>query len=182
MCYRVFGDDGSVARARDGWSVRPSRLAAVVDRSDIGSWLNGPQLGSEPGGYPGERLGLPREGSGSLARMGPRVLALLIDWAMCMMIASAFLGYRLAGGSGSNTFGPLIVFVVENILLVGTIGATIGHRLVGLQVLAADGGYAGPWRALERSLLLAVVIPAAVWDRDNRGLHDRLAGTVLVRR
>jgi len=26
-----------------------------------------------------------------------------------------------------------------------------------------------------------VVIPAVVWDRDIRGFHDKLAGTVLVR-
>jgi hypothetical protein len=25
------------------------------------------------------------------------------------------------------------------------------------------------------------VIPAAIWDADQRGLHDKAAGTVLVR-
>jgi len=32
-----------------------------------------------------------------------------------------------------------------------------------------------------RSALLCLVIPAVVWDRDGRGLHDTAAGTVLVR-
>ena len=29
--------------------------------------------------------------------------------------------------------------------------------------------------------LLALVIPAVIWDADQRGLHDKAAGTVLVR-
>lgn len=154
----------------------------MVNRGDIGSWLGGPQSAPDQGNdYPGQRLGLPREGAGAIARMGRRVLALLVDWGLSMLVASAFLGYRLAGGSGSNTFGPLIVFFVENVLLVGTLGSTVGHRLFGLRVVAANGGYAGPVRALKRSVLLCLVIPAAIWDQDNRGMHDRLAGTVLVR-
>lgn len=153
----------------------------MVDRGDIGGWLNGPQAAEPEDDYAGQRLGLPPEGPGSIARLGRRFLALFIDWGLSMLVAGAFLGYRLAGGSGSNTFGPLIVFFVENVLLVGTIGTTIGHRIAGIRVMAADGGYAGPVRALERSVLLALFIPAAVWDRDNRGMHDRLAGTMIVR-
>ena len=33
-----------------------------------------------------------------------------------------------------------------------------------------------------RSLLLCLAIPALIWDRDGRGLHDKAANTVLVRR
>jgi hypothetical protein len=29
--------------------------------------------------------------------------------------------------------------------------------------------------------LLCIVIPAVIWDADHRGLHDKIAGTVLVR-
>jgi len=36
--------------------------------------------------------------------------------------------------------------------------------------------------ALVRTLLLGLVIPAVVTDDDGRGLHDRAAGTVVVRR
>jgi hypothetical protein len=31
-------------------------------------------------------------------------------------------------------------------------------------------------------VLLCIVIPAVIWDSDQRGMHDRLSGTVLVRR
>jgi hypothetical protein len=32
-----------------------------------------------------------------------------------------------------------------------------------------------------RTVLLCLAIPAFIWDRDQRGLHDRVAGTMLVR-
>jgi hypothetical protein len=49
-------------------------------------------------------------------------------------------------------------------------------------VVPLTGGYLGLWRPFARTALLCVVIPAVIWDRDQRGLHDRLIGTVLVRR
>jgi uncharacterized RDD family membrane protein YckC len=30
-------------------------------------------------------------------------------------------------------------------------------------------------------MLLGLLIPAVIWDRDGRGLHDRAAGTVVIR-
>ena len=64
----------------------------------------------------------------------------------------------------------------------GTLGSSIGHRLVGLQVVTMDGAWAGPLRALVRSALLCLAVPALIWNADQRGLHDQAAGTVLVRR
>jgi hypothetical protein len=32
-----------------------------------------------------------------------------------------------------------------------------------------------------RTLLLCLVIPVLVWDSDQRGFHDKIAGTVLIR-
>ncbi|WP_245988431.1 RDD family protein [Flexivirga caeni] len=130
-------------------------------------------------GYPGAGLGLPASGPGSLARLGPRVVAVIIDWLICSVIAAGFLGYRF-GGTGHN-WAPLLVFFIENVLLVGTLGSTLGHRLVGLHVSKMSGRPAGPVAALVRSVLLCLFIPVVVWDKDGRGLHDRLAGTVLRR-
>jgi len=153
----------------------------VVDRKDFASWLQGPgAVGADPDDYPGRRLGMPDRGPGSLARLGRRVAAILLDWAVCNVIAVGFLGYRLGTG-GLSSFKPLVVFVVMNLLLVGTLGSTLGHRLLGLRVVRLDGATAGPIPALIRTILLALVIPAVVWDRDTRGFHDTLAGTVLVR-
>ena len=67
------------------------------------------------------------------------------------------------------------------LLLVGTLGSTIGHRLVGLRVLSLHGGAARPLQVLVRTVLLCLFLPAMFWDRDGRGLHDKAAGTVIVR-
>jgi len=48
--------------------------------------------GSRPA-YPGETLGLPASGPGSLAPMGLRVVALLIDWLICYGLAALALGF-----------------------------------------------------------------------------------------
>ncbi|AKU17193.1 RDD family protein [Luteipulveratus mongoliensis] len=150
----------------------------MVDRKDLGSWLEGAD--SSQTSYAGARLGLPEDGPGSLAGLSRRVPALLIDWVLSSLIAAAFLGYRL-GGTGPTSFAPLLVFAVENLLLVGTVGYTIGHRVMGVQVTRLDGGVAGPVAGAIRTVLLCLVIPAVVWDRDQRGLHDRAAGTVITR-
>ena len=156
-------------------------LCLVVDRKDDAAWLEGPgAVGADPDDYPGRRLGMPDRGPGSVARLGRRVVAILVDWAVCNVIAIGFLGYRLGVG-GLSSFKPLAVFVVMNLLLVGTLGSTLGHRLLGLRVVRLGGAGAGPFAALVRTTLLALVIPAVIWDRDSRGFHDKLAGTVLVR-
>jgi uncharacterized RDD family membrane protein YckC len=157
----------------------------VVDRKDIGSWLEGP--GARTGAsaaYPGEGLGMPREGAGSVGRFGRRLVGVLVDWTLCQLIAAALFHVPLpfAGvASGADTLVLLAVFAVENLLLVGTLGSTIGHRLVGLRVVALRGGAARPVQVLVRTVLLCLFLPAMFWDRDGRGLHDKAAGTVIVR-
>ncbi|HWK91076.1 MAG TPA: RDD family protein [Luteimicrobium sp.] len=147
----------------------------MVSRDEIGSWLEG-----TPGGPStrGARLGLPPDGPGSLAPLGRRIVALLVDWALCWAVSLGFFG--------GNSWATLLIFLGENVVLVGTAGFTVGHRVLGLRVrrLVADApdGQPGPLRALVRSLLVCLVIPAVVWDGDGRGLHDRAAGTAIVRR
>lgn len=117
---------------------------------------------------------------GAVAPFGRRVIAIFIDWAMCNIIAIGFFGYQLGEG-GADGLIPLAVFAVENILLVGTLGSTVGHRILGLKVVRMDGRPAG-LAALVRTLLLCLAVPALIWDRDGRGMHDRAAGTVIVHR
>lgn len=139
---------------------------------------------SAPDSYRGERLGLPESGRGSLAGLGRRVFALLIDYAAATIIATAFFGYdqfALPDEAGLTMFAPMIVFVAVQIVFIPTIGGSPGHRILGMRVQRADGAWTGLWRPVLRTLLLAIVIPAVIWDADGRGLHDRAAGTVLVR-
>ncbi|MEV0740649.1 RDD family protein [Streptomyces sp. NPDC050549] len=152
------------------------------NRDAIGSWLSGPREAAERAGvdfgYRGEQLGLPEHGPGSIARPGRRLGALAVDWALCLLIAYGLLthGYNQATGN----WALLILFVLST-LTVGTIGFTPGKRLLGLRVYALDTGRPSPLRALLRSALLCIAIPPLIWDRDGRGLHDRLARTVEVR-
>lgn len=159
----------------------------MVDRRDIGSWLEGPGSRMGASGYTGERLGLPETGRGSVARFGRRLVAVLIDWTLCQVIAYAVFGVDLpfteatAQTSAADVFIPLAVFAAENLLLVGTLGSTVGHKVVGLQVQALNAGAIQPLQTVIRTLLLCLFLPAMFWDRDGRALHDRAAGTVLVR-
>ncbi|WP_138442933.1 RDD family protein [Sinomonas susongensis] len=143
----------------------------MIDRRDVSSWISGPP--TEPGHYPGRGLGLPRTGPGSIARPGRRVVALCIDWAACLLISTAFFH-----GNSSATLG---IFAVEQIVLVGTVGYSLGHRALGLKVVRLGGAPAGIPAAILRTVLLCLVIPAVVFDVDQRGLHDKAAKTVLVR-
>jgi len=154
----------------------------MVDRKDVASWLEGSAARrADSDDYPGRRLGMPARGPGSIAGVGRRLLAVLVDWAICTVIAAGLMGYRLGEG-GLGPFKPLAVFAAMNLLLVGTLGSTIGHRLFGIRVTRLDGAVAGPLPAAIRTILLALAIPALIWDRDTRGLHDKVAGTAAVRR
>ncbi|WP_296667547.1 RDD family protein [Demequina sp.] len=126
------------------------------------------------------------------AQVGRRLAGIGIDWLLCMLISSAFfvdplypvdqvtaIERVLLAGSPFATLG---VWAVQHLILVATLGSTIGHRLFGLRVVRLDGApYVGPLKALIRTALLALVIPAVVWGPDGRGLHDRAAGTHVVR-
>lgn len=129
-------------------------------------------------GHRGERLGLPQEGPGSIAPLGRRFGALFIDWTVCMVIAYGLLARGDQQAAGNWALG---VFLVMSLLTVGTVGSTPGKRIMGLRVVAEDGGRLGTVRVVLRSVLLLLVIPAIVWDRDSRGLHDRLSRAVQVR-
>jgi uncharacterized RDD family membrane protein YckC len=67
------------------------------------------------------------------------------------------------------------------VILVMTAGATIGMWLMGIHVLPVGREHLSFLRVVARSVLLALVIPAAIFDRDRRGLHDKVGGTVVVR-
>jgi uncharacterized RDD family membrane protein YckC len=131
----------------------------------------------EPSRFPGERLGLPDHGTGSVARSGRRIVALLIDWASAMLIALLFTPYD----SAAYTWVTPLVFAALQIVFIPTIGGSIGHRLLGMHVMPVGGGWVGPWRPIVRTVLLVLVVPALIWDSDQRGFHDKLAGTVLIR-
>jgi uncharacterized RDD family membrane protein YckC len=151
----------------------------MADRRTLGSWLEGPaSVTREAGDYPGRRLGLPEYGPGSVGRLGRRLVAVFLDWMLALAVAKVVLGVESWNGLQWVALG---VFTVYNALLVGLLGGSVGHRLLGLKVVRLDGTDAGLVRSAARSVLLSLAVPALVWDRDQRGLHDRFVGTVLRR-
>lgn len=129
----------------------------------------------EPSQWPGERLGLPDDGPRSVARVGRRVVAILIDWALAALPA-----YLLVRGPHPELWNVLF-FAILQIVFIPTIGGSLGHRIVGLRVVPITGGWVGTWRPIVRTVLLCLVIPVLVWDSDQRAFHDKIAGTVLIR-
>ena len=80
--------------------------------------------------YPGEQFGLPERGPRSVASMGRRLLALLIDWLASLVVALAV--FHSAGWT-------LVIFTAEVYLLTALTGFTLGKRVLGLRVARLDG-------------------------------------------
>ena len=125
--------------------------------------------------FPGQRLGLPETGPRSVARLGRRIAALLIDWAIATGIS-----YLIT--HEQNPWVTLGAFAVLQYVFIITLSGSVGHLALGLRVVPLNPAWIGPVKPLIRTVLLSLAIPAVIWDTDQRGLHDRLASTVLVRR
>jgi hypothetical protein len=98
--------------------------------------------------------------------------ALVIDWGLSVLVSVAFFDY--------DALATLGVFAITQIVFLTFVSGSIGHLLFRMRVVPMVGGWIGAWRPLVRTLLLCLVVPAVVWDRDQRGLHDKAAGTILV--
>jgi uncharacterized RDD family membrane protein YckC len=108
----------------------------------------------------------------SVASMPRRMLALLIDWLLCMLIA-----WWLT----RSQFWTIAVFTIEVLVLTALTGFTVGKRLLGIRVIRTNGALVGFRWALVRTAILLTVVPPLLTDRDLRGLHDRAADTIVVR-
>lgn len=137
---------------------------------------------TDPGpAHPGSRLGVPADGPGSVASWGRRVLALVIDWVACLLVAGVFFGGAI-WGQDWQAWAPMGVFLVEVSLLTALVGGSFGQLLLRIGVARLDNRPVGLLQAFGRTLLICLVVPPLVFNRDNRGLHDLAFGTVTLRR
>lgn len=136
--------------------------------------------GRASGSYPGERLGLPPSGPGSAAGFGRRLAALTVDWFLAYLIAGLFTGSD-ALGSSNLSWIVLGVWFVLTAAPVAAFGITPGMAVLGIRVASLESTFVGVPRALLRTALIALVIPALARDEDGRGWHDRATDTVVVR-
>ena len=133
-----------------------------------------PRTSTTPSDWPGRHFGLPQTGQRSVARFGRRLAAFAIDIALGALISYAFFDY--------DRWASLAVFAVLQIVFIILVSGSIGHLLLGMRLVPLKSGWIGIWRPIVRTVLLALLVPALISDRDRSGIHDRLAGTVLVRR
>ena len=154
-----------------------------MDRRTLGGWISGPGYGlpDTAQDYRGQLLGLPEDGPGSVAGLGRRIGALTLDWFIAVFITRlVFPGVEY--GSEASSLLVMATFALMTVVLLWLLGATIGQRLLGIHIVRLGGdGRLGLFNALIRTLLLCLVIPAVVWDRDQRGLHDKAARSVVLR-
>ena len=138
----------------------------------------------DPSTWPGSRLGLPREGTGAVATFGARALAFLVDVVASSLAAGLVVAFVSSPSPLQRQQAGLGVLVLEQALLVALTGQTLGMRLGGLRVLrvSAPDRLPGVVPAALRAALLVVSLGlAGFFTRDGRGLHDLVAGTVVVR-
>lgn len=138
-----------------------------------------------PQTFRGQGIGLPRSGSGSLSATGPRLLAFLVDALASSLVAALFVPRHPGAHSLSDKLpGSWSLIPLALDYLVGSLvtGRTLGMYLFSLRLVRVDRAVAvDPRRAVVRTLLLFLLVPALVFDRDGRGLHDRLTDTAVVR-
>jgi uncharacterized RDD family membrane protein YckC len=151
----------------------------------IGSWLSGPRAALEPAEssgeqadqqWRGERLGLPESGPGSVATLGSRGVALLIDAVLAALVAGLFTAPRLPQN------WSLLSWFLITVISVSFFGFTPGMGALGIRVARMDGAaMVGPIRAIPRTIMAGLILPVLFMNADGRGLHDRVAGTIVLR-
>jgi uncharacterized RDD family membrane protein YckC len=109
------------------------------------------------------------------AGFGPRFLALLVDWLLCLMLA----GLVVRPPATGVWVYPFLF--AEYAFFAGLYTQTPGMWLAKVRcVSATDGGPIGVLRALLRTVLMALVVPVLIMDSYGRGLHDRAVGSVML--
>jgi uncharacterized RDD family membrane protein YckC len=137
---------------------------------------------------------IPVPAAGMKAGIFNRWLASAIDPAVILL--AVFLPPMVAGGVLGGTFGVLLI--LPTVLLVLTVfyrlfvqGMTPGKYILGLQVVdRVSGRNPGLAKMLVHEvvgkfvsgLFFGLGFFSAIWDKDSQAWHDKIAGTVVVKR
>lgn len=111
------------------------------------------------------------------ASLGRRLIALVIDWTMCRLIA----GLLSPALFFENNFSTLLLFYIEVTLFTIAFQASAGQRIMGIKILTYPEQFrVDPQKIMLRTFLICLVLPA-VFTRDSRPLHDHFTGSQSVR-
>lgn len=124
--------------------------------------------------WPGKRFGLPQDGPRSTPGWNRRIVGLIIDWVIAMGVSAVFFGF--------SNLAIITVFVASQMLGGLFLAGSPGHLVMKMRIAPIRGGRLGIVAPLVRPLLIMLVIPALITDRDWRSGHDQLVGTILVSR
>ena len=113
--------------------------------------------------------------------LGRRLAALFIDWLIAAMAAALFFGVTYPPEGIPQNLVITAIFVGQVAILTGLLGVSIGKRITRLRVENPAGRPIGIPKALLRTVLLTLIVPAIVMTDDKRGLHDLAAGSRVVR-
>jgi uncharacterized RDD family membrane protein YckC len=133
----------------------------------------------------GDVAGLAYAGAGS------RFIALLIDGVILGAIGAAIgliVDGDAASTSGATSLLNLVVSAAYFIGLIGSSGMTLGGRLLGVRVVDRDGQQPSYGTAAIRwvgsiisGIILFIGYIMAFWDSKKQTLHDKMAGTYVVK-
>lgn len=143
----------------------------MIEREDLGSWIDGAPDSADH--VPGSTWGLPATGPGSVAPISLRLGGYAIDWLLCAGASWLLHHHSLA------LVWPL--FTAMNVVLLSLFGATLGQFVMRLRVRPIQGRSPMVLRAIVRTLLLLLLVPALVFNRDRQSLQGVASGTVVVR-
>ncbi len=132
--------------------------------------------------YAGQRLGLPPQGRGAAAGWLRRIAALFVDWIASLLVAGAIVGDAAMSSHDWRAWVPMLVFFVQVSLLTALAGGSFGQLLLRIAVVRLDRRPLNLLMSMLRTLLICLVVPPVIYNRDRRGLHDLAAGTVAIRR
>ena len=125
---------------------------------------------------------MPPSGPGSLAGMGRRLAALLVDWLIAYGLAGLLMALGIYPIQWLST-AVLVIWLILGVISVRLYGFTPGQLALGLRVASVDNRlHVGIGRALVRGVLVGLVVPALFTDSDGRGVQDRVTATAVVRR
>lgn len=158
-------------------------------RDVAGSWLSGPTAGSGPEQkYKGERRGLPASGAGSLASLGARFGALVVDWFLAYALVAVIVMLGGPGVLGGDSFSAVsswavpLIWGVAGVVCVWLFAQTPGQAVLGIGTARIDADErVGFVRSLVRVAFIFFLLPPLIQDEDGRGMHDRATGTALIR-
>lgn len=115
---------------------------------------------------------------------GRRLLGFTADWLASYAIALGFFGGPgdLASKLDKSRGMTIAIVALEYFLLVTLTGKSFGHRLVGLKVVNFSDGAAPTAKQIAiRTALLIALVTAITFDKNGRGINERISNTALVK-